>query len=51
MLSQACDEVEKDGLEALWRGMPFDRLLAVNTNKYVNFTSEIDKEVYLVLIE
>ena len=49
--SHACDEVERDTLDALWRGLPFDKLLAVNTNKYLNLTSEIEKETYLNLIE
>lgn len=46
----ACDEVERDTLEALWRGLPFDKLLLVNSTKYMEVIAEIEKETYINLI-
>lgn len=38
-------------MDALWRGLPFNRILTVNTTKYMELVSEMDKETYLNLIE
>lgn len=48
--SNACDLVERDVLDALWRGLPFHKLLSVNTNKYMNVEGEIENETLIFLI-
>lgn len=49
--SNACDLVERDVLEALWKGLPFHRILKVNTNKYMNVEGEMENHTLTVLSE
>lgn len=43
--------MERDLLEAVWKGLPFHRLLTVNTRKYREVEGEMDNEKFLSLIE
>ena len=49
--SNACDLVERDILGALWKGLPFHRLLGVNTNKYMNIEGEMENKILTELSE
>ena len=49
--SNACDLVERDILEALWKGLPFHRILKVNNSKYMNVEGEMENDIYIQLSE
>lgn len=49
--SNACDLVERDIIDALWRGLPFHKLLTINTNKYQNVEGEMEAQTLTFLIE
>lgn len=49
--SNACDLVERDVIDALWRGLPFHRILNVNSMKYQNIESEMEKDTLVFLVE
>lgn len=51
IITHACDLIERDILEGLWKGMPFHRLLEVNVSKYFEIESEFDKEMYINLLD
>ena len=44
--SNACDVIERDIIPALWKGLPFHEIIAVNSRKYTEIDTEIDAEVY-----
>ena len=49
--SHACDLVERDLLECVWKGLPFHKILAMNTKKYRMVDGEIDSDRFINLIE
>lgn len=51
ILSNGCDLVERDTLEALWKGLPFHKLLAINVEKYELVMGEMDHQVLVNLLE
>lgn len=49
--SNSCDLVERDILLALWKGLPFHKIMSVNTTKYMKVESEMGSDEYIRVLE